>query len=79
MQYDQEWNKARNIKLSMEIVELAKMFREAGIPAMFLKVAAGLVRGLYPLAWRFISDIDVMVSPEKMVHPINAYLDLWSE
>jgi hypothetical protein len=66
LRYDLEWNKARNIKLSMEIVELANMFREAGIPAMFLKGAAGLVRGLYPLAWRFISDIDVMVKEDQI-------------
>jgi hypothetical protein len=61
LRYDLEWNKARNIKLSIEIAELAKMFREAGIPAMFIKGAAGLVRGLYPPGWRYISDIDVMV------------------
>ncbi len=61
---DLEWNRARNIKLTQEIVELAKMFNEAGIPAMFLKGAAGLVRGLYPPGWRYISDIDVMVREE---------------
>jgi hypothetical protein len=60
------WNKARNIKLSQEIIELAKMLREEEIQALFLKGAAGLVRGLYPLEWRYISDIDVLVKKEKI-------------
>ena len=63
---DLEWNKVRNIKLTQEIVELAKMFNEAGIPAMFLKGAAGLVRGVYPEGWRYISDIDVMVQLKQI-------------
>jgi hypothetical protein len=60
------WNKARNIKLSQEIMELARMFREQDIQAVFLKGSAGLVRDLYPLELRYISDIDVMVKKEKI-------------
>ena len=56
-----EWNRVRNIILTEEIVELAQMFREEGVTAMFLKGSAGLVRGLYPLECRYLSDIDVLV------------------
>jgi len=61
-----EWNKARNVLLSNEIVELARIFREAGIPLIFLKGSAGLMRGLYPLKCRYLSDIDVLVGESNI-------------
>jgi len=54
-------NRMRNSLLRNQTVELAGRFREAGVPVMFLKGAAGLVRGLYPPAGRYISDIDILV------------------
>jgi hypothetical protein len=47
------------------------MFREEGIPAMFLKGAAGLVSGLYPPGLRYISDIDVMIKENNKEHTIS--------
>jgi hypothetical protein len=57
---DLEWNTARNTKLSEEIVELSRMFQAERIPVMFLKGAAGLARGIFPIGWRYISDIDIL-------------------
>jgi hypothetical protein len=54
-------NAARNIKLTGEIVNLAQQFRLAGIPVLFFKGAAGLARSIYPLALRYVSDIDIIV------------------
>jgi len=54
-------NKIRNKFLTLQMVKLAKQFREAEIPVMFLKGGAGLIRGLYPLECRYLSDIDALV------------------
>ena len=54
-------NKTRNILLTIQIEKLAGLFREAGIPIMFIKGAACLVRGIYPLETRYLSDIDVLI------------------
>ncbi|MDP2983172.1 MAG: nucleotidyltransferase family protein [Candidatus Latescibacter sp.] len=59
-------NQSRNIVLQSEIVYLAKIFKDAEIPIMFLKGSAGLIRGLYPLSLRFISDIDALVPMNKI-------------
>ena len=64
---DLEWNKARNVVLEDEIVELAQVFRQAGVKVLFIKGAAGIVRKLYPQKLRFLSDIDIFVA-EKDVH-----------
>ncbi len=62
MRRDISANIARSILLGSQISGLARLFREAGIPLLFLKGAADLVRGIYPPGWRFMQDIDVMVS-----------------
>ena len=54
-------NKTRNILLTIQIEKLAGLFREAGIPIMFIKGVACLVRGIYPLETRYLSDIDVLI------------------
>lgn len=59
-------NEARNALLKSQVAELAVLFGEAGIPAMFLKGAAGLVRELYPLACRQVLDIDVLVPLDRV-------------
>jgi len=59
------WNAARNVRLTGEIADLARRFRLAGIPAMFLKGAAGLARNLYPVELRYISDIDILIGREN--------------
>jgi hypothetical protein len=59
-------NQSRNIILQSEIVRLAKIFKDAEIPIMFLKGSAGLIRDLYPLSLRYISDIDVLVPINKI-------------
>lgn len=72
---DIAWNRTRNIKLTQEIVELAKMFNDAEIPVIFLKGSAGVVRGLYQLECRYISDIDVMVKEED-IEKVKRLFDL---
>ncbi|MFA6472941.1 MAG: nucleotidyltransferase family protein, partial [Candidatus Latescibacterota bacterium] len=66
-------NQSRNITLRSEIVRLAKMFKDAEIPIMFLKGSAGLIRGLYPLSLRFISDIDALI-PVNKIEPTRKLL-----
>ncbi len=54
-------NTARNILLARQIRDIHAMFESAGIPCIFLKGAACLIRGLYPPGWRFLSDLDIQV------------------
>lgn len=61
LRFTLERNRARNIFLSRQIAELARLFRGAGIPMVSLKGAACIVRKVYPEGSRFLSDIDVLV------------------
>ena len=54
-------NKARNALLSLQMVKIAQLFRSRNIPLMFIKGAAGLIRSIYPLEWRYLSDLDVLI------------------
>ena len=58
---DLEWNKVRNRILQDEILQLARIFRQADVKAMFLKGSAGIVRKLYPPQVRYLSDIDILI------------------
>ena len=70
-------NKLRNKLLTIQIVKLAQQFKEAEIPLMFLKGAAGLIRGLYPYESRYLSDIDALVphdcikSASQLLHSVG--------
>lgn len=64
---DLEANKARNAAIKLQIVDIARMFQDANIDVMFLKGAAGLIRGLYkPEQCRYMSDIDVLIHYEDI-------------
>ena len=54
-------NRTRNLLLHSHIVKLAQLFKDAEIPLLFLKGAAGLIRDIYPLECRYVSDIDALV------------------
>jgi len=64
-------NRTRNLLLRSHIVKLAQLFNDAEIPLLFLKGAAGLIRDIYPLECRYVSDIDALVDlhcEEKIRH-----------
>lgn len=54
-------NKKRNLLLGLQIMHLAQVFKTAGIPILFLKGAAVLIRDLHPVDLRYLSDIDVLI------------------
>jgi len=54
-------NLTRNTLLSKQIVKLNQLFKNAEIPIIFIKGAAGIVRSIYPLEQRYLCDLDVLV------------------
>ncbi len=66
-------NKSRNLLICLQIMHLAQVFKVAGIPILFLKGAAGLVRDLYPLESRYVSDIDALI-PVEFVEKTREFL-----
>jgi hypothetical protein len=57
-------NKTRNAFVIRQTVELAGFFDQEGIPVLFLKGAAGLLRGLYRPEERVLTDIDILIPPD---------------
>lgn len=57
-------NKTRNTLVIRQIMELAGIFEHEGIPVLFLKGAAGLLRGLYSPEERVLTDIDILIPPD---------------
>jgi hypothetical protein len=64
-------NKTRNMLLRKQILLLSSLLTQSGIPHMFLKGAAGMVRGWYDLECRRLSDIDLMIPDEWIPQGVN--------
>jgi len=66
-----EVNIARNTLLEHEIRFLAGLFGSAGIPAIFIKGSACLVRGMFPEGWRYLSDLDIQVPAGRLTEAFS--------
>ena len=69
-------NKTRNILLKMQIIKLAKEFNKVQIPHIFLKGSAGLIRNLYDIECRYLSDIDILVPENQIDRTIKLLISL---
>ncbi|MBN1295005.1 MAG: nucleotidyltransferase family protein [Candidatus Latescibacteria bacterium] len=68
-------NKTRNILFVVQIERLAQLFREAEIPIMFIKGAACLLRGIYPIETRYLTDLDVII-PKQYIKQSRDLLEV---